>query len=96
LDWDEMAGHPGRELLSVRVADLQLRVAEWLAEEKLPAVLAPGIVSFAMWDLAMSTQMVDEDDWLAVARAAQAVSSDRLTDHVSALAADGPLVPVTQ
>ena len=96
LDWDEMAGRPGRELLSARVADLQLRVVEWLAEEKLPAVLAPGVVSFAMWDLAMSTQMVDEDDWLAVVRAAQAVSSDRLADHVSALTADGPLVPATQ
>jgi hypothetical protein len=96
LEWHEMAGRPGRELLSARVADLQLRVAEWLAEQKLPAVLAPGIMSYAMWDLAMSTQMADEDDWLAVVRAAQAVSAGRMVDHVSALTSSGPLLPVVR
>jgi hypothetical protein len=96
LDWDEMAGRPGRGLLSARVADLHLRVAESLAELKLPAALAPGILSYAMWDLAMSTQMIDEDDWLSVARAAQAVSTARMADHVSALTSDGPLVPVAR
>jgi hypothetical protein len=40
--------------------------------------------------------MVDEDDWLAVVRAAQAVSTARIADHVSALTSDGPLVPVVQ
>jgi hypothetical protein len=71
-------------------------VAEWLAELKLPAVLAPGVMSYAMWDLAMSTQMADQDDWLAVVRTAQGLSADRMADHVSALTADGPLVPVAK
>jgi hypothetical protein len=96
LAWHEMAGRPGQGLLSAQVADLQLRVAELLAELKLPAVLAPGVMSYAMWDLAMSAQMADQDDWLAVLRAAQGLSADRMADHVSALTADGPLVPVAK
>jgi len=67
-----------------------------LAELKLPAALAPGVLSFAAWDLMVSAQMSEPDDWLAVIRAAQALSRDRITDYVSALTADGPLVPVRE
>jgi hypothetical protein len=42
----------------------------------------------------MNTRMAHQDDWLAVARAAQAVPADRMADYVSALTADGPLVPL--
>lgn len=96
LAWTEMAGRPGLGLLTAQIPDLQLRVAEWLAELKLPAVLAPGVMSFAMWDLAMGTQMADQDDWLAVLRTAQGLSADRMADHVSALTANGPLIPVAK
>ena len=84
----------GDGLLSGQVADLHLRTAEWLAEMNLPAALAPAVLRSAMWDLAMNTRMADPDDWLAVVRAAQAVPADRMADYVSALTADGPLVPV--
>ena len=96
LDWDEMASRPTTELLSTRIADPQLRVAEWLAELKLPAVLAPGIMAYAMWDLVMNAQMADRDDWLSVLRAAQQLPADRMANYVSALTADGPLVPVAK
>jgi hypothetical protein len=96
LHWRAMAGYPGLNLLSTRVADLQLRVAEWLAERQLPAALAPGVMAFAMWDLVMNTQMADSDDWIPVFRAVQGVSPDRIGDYVAALAADGPLVPATK
>ena len=96
LHWRAMAGYPGLNLLSTRVADLQLRVAEWLAERQLPAALAPGVMAFAMWDVVMNTQMVDSDDWIPVFRAVQGVSPDRIGDYVAALAADGPLVPATK
>ena len=93
LAWRERTGRPGSGLVSAHVADLQLRVAEWLAERRLPASLAPGVLAFAMWDLTMTAQVANADDWLPVVRAAQAVSSQRLEDYVSALAAGGPLVP---
>jgi hypothetical protein len=57
-------------------------------------VLVPAVLSFAAWDVVASAPMIDEDDWLAVIRAAQALPHDRIADYVSALTADGPLVPV--
>ncbi len=97
LSMHELGGRIyGDGLLSGQVADLHLRVAEWLAEMHLPAALAPAVLRSAMWDLAMNTRMADPDDWLAVVRAAQAVPADRMADYVSALTADGPLVPVSE
>jgi hypothetical protein len=90
--WHPFGGRLASGLLTSQVADLQLRVVEWLAELKLPAALAPDVLSYASWDLAWRAQMADFDDWLAVMRAAQALSADRVADYVSALASDGPLV----
>jgi hypothetical protein len=94
LSMHELGGRIGVGLVSAQFADLHLRVVEWLAELKLPAGLAPGVLRAAAWDLAMHTQMADLDDWLAVVRTAQTLPADRMADHVSALTADGPLVPV--
>jgi hypothetical protein len=96
LSMHELGGRISDGLASGQIADLHLRTAEWLAEVNLPAALAPGILRSALWDLAMNTVMADPDDWLAVVRAAQAVPADRMADYVSALTADGPLVPVSQ
>jgi hypothetical protein len=93
LAWRERSGRPGSGLLSACVADLQLRVAAWLAERHLPAPLAGPVLSLATWDLAMTVQVANADDWLPVVRAAQNVPPQRLEDYVSALAAGGPLVP---
>jgi hypothetical protein len=94
LAWHQMAGRPGSGLLAGQVADLLLRVVEWLAELKLPAVLAHGVLQYATWDLSENVQMTDLDDWLPIIRTAQAVSADRMADYVSALTADGAMVPV--
>jgi hypothetical protein len=94
LDWNDVAGHRRLELFSTRFVDTQLRVAELLADLKLPAGLASGVLAYAMWDLAMNAQMAEWDDWLAVSRSAQRLSADRLADYVAALTVDGALVPV--
>ena len=94
LAWRERAGRRGSGVLSAYVADLQLHVADWLAERQLPSPLAQAVLSFAMWDLTMTAQAADADDWLAVVRAAQAVSSERLEDYVAGLTAGGPLFPI--
>jgi hypothetical protein len=96
LDWSDVAGHRNADLFSTRVIDLQLRVAELLADFKLPASLASGVTAYAMWDLAMNAKMADWDDWLAVGRTARQLSSDRMADYVAALTVDGPLVPVAK
>lgn len=92
----ELGGKIGTGLVSTQVADLSLRVGEWLAEHELPAVLAQGILLSATWDLVLDTRMADLDDWLAVSRSARVLPADRLADYVSALTARGPLVPLPQ
>ncbi len=92
LAWHQMSGRRGVGLMAARVADLPLRVAEWLAELKLPAVLAHDVVEYATWDLIISVQMADLDDWFALVRRSQALAADQMADYVSALTADGPLV----
>lgn len=92
LAWRERSGRPGSGLLSAYAADLPLRVAEWLAERRLPASLAGAILSRAVWDVAMTVQAAGADDWLPVVRAGQGVPAQRFEDYVSALAAGGPLV----
>ncbi len=96
LAWRERSGRPGSGLVAAQVADLHLRVVEWLAERRLPGRLAPSILAQAAWDLAMTAQVSGPDDWLPVVRAAQAVSSQRLEDYVSALTAGGPLKPASE
>jgi hypothetical protein len=92
--WQQMAGRPAALLMSAHVLDLQLHVAEVLDELRLPSVLVPAVLSFATWDVAMGSPMTDGDDWLGLARGAQALPRDRIADYVSALTADGALVPV--
>ena len=94
LSMHRLSGRFGAGLAAARITDLHLRVIEWLADSKLPASLAPGVLRAAAWDLSMGTQMADPDDWLAPIQVAQALSPDRLADYVSALTANGPLVPV--
>jgi hypothetical protein len=93
--WEDFAGRGSTGVLASQVADLHLRIGECLADAGLPAALAAGVASYAVWDFTTGVQMADRDDWLAVARGGQALSGDRLADYVSALTApDGPLVPV--
>ena len=95
LGWLDCGGHPGAALIAAQVADLQVRVAECLAELRLPAALARGVLSQAVWDLTMTVQVAGWDDWLPVIRAGQALSVERFGDFISALAAaGGPLIRV--
>ncbi len=89
----ERAGRPGGGLLAAHMADLQIRVAEWLSDRRLPALLARGVLAMATWDLAMHAQVANHDDWLSVVRAAQSVTDQQFEDYVWAMAAGGALVP---
>ncbi len=93
--WEDVGWRGSARLLGTQVADLNLRIAECLAQLGLPSSLAAGIASYAVWDFTMGAEMSDPDDWLGLVRAAQMITTDRVSDYVSALTApDGPLVPV--
>ena len=92
--WEAWAGRTSAGHLATRGADVALRVAEFLAEIKLPTVLAPGVLAYAMQDVLDEAHPAFFDDWPAVQRAARDVPRERLIDYVAALTAGGALIPV--
>ena len=92
-DWTSYAGRPGAGLLTAEVADLTLRVAELVAELRLPAALTPAVLSVATLEFVDRVQPADEDDWrtlVTTARPSHAGSGSRTTS--AALAVGGPLI----
>jgi hypothetical protein len=94
LAWNATVGRRGAGLMAAQVADLPLRVAELLAQLRLPAPLARGVLQYATWDVANRVRMAHLDDWLELMRRAQDLTADQVTDYVSALTANGPMMPV--
>ena len=93
--WEARAGRSSTGHLATRGADVNLRIAEFLAESRLPAALAPGILAYAMQHVLDVAQPAFFDDWPAFERAARDLPRERLIDFVAALAADGALIPVS-
>lgn len=91
--WEIFAGRPASGLIGTRVPDLTLRIAQELHARGLPAALAPGILTVAMNDLLHEARPAHHDDWSAIVRYVEDLSSDRFVDYVSSLTAAGPLVP---
>ena len=75
------------------MADLPLRVAVVLHNLQLPAVLAKSVLAAAMQDFVDGINPTDGNDWLTLARAAQAIGRERFEDYIAAATADGPLLP---
>jgi hypothetical protein len=91
--WMLGAGRSPRGTVATHVPDLNLRVAVALAELKLPAALARGVLAAAMQDYVDRVKPLYADDWLTLVRAAQALSTERIQDYIAALTINGPLVP---
>jgi hypothetical protein len=93
--WEDLAGRSANGQLSTRFVDLTLRVAELLVQYRLPASLAPSVLSPALADLIHEAPLGHADDWYAMGAYVRGVSDDRLLDYIASLAAGGPLVPAT-
>jgi hypothetical protein len=93
--WELRAGRAATGALATRGADVGLRVAEALAELKLSAALAPAVVAYAMQDVIDFARPAFFDDWSAFQKTARDLSRERLMDYISAIAADGALIPVS-
>jgi hypothetical protein len=91
--WMGGIGRSPRGTVATHVPDLNLRVAVALAELKLPATLAKGVLASAMQDYVDRVRPLYPDDWLTLVRSAQAMPIERMQDYVAALTANGPLVP---
>lgn len=91
--WEELAGHWGGGLLAGQMADLNLRVAQQLAELSLPAELARDVLAVAVQDLLDRVAVASPDDHDALITWVRTLPRSRFEDYVAALTVDGPLRP---
>jgi hypothetical protein len=90
---EEFAGMRLDDLMAARLPDLALRAAADLSSRRLPAALAPGLLTYVITDLAEEVEPLAHDDWLAVSRYLLDIKPARVDDYVAALTGAGPLRP---
>jgi hypothetical protein len=91
--WLVLSGRPQLGLEAAILPDLTLRIAMVLKELALPAALTKVILSGAMQDFIDEVRPTDDGDWLSMARAARALTRERVEDYIAAATASGPLMP---
>lgn len=91
VPWDDFSGRPDSGQMATQVPDLTLRLAEETARMRLPAVLIPSLLAFAVQDYWHDVDARFGDDWPAMTRAARDVTATRVEDYVAALTGRGPL-----
>jgi hypothetical protein len=92
--WEDAVSHDANGGLAAALADLNLRVAAFLAARKLPSALARDVLSAATLELINRVDAPRADDWRTLVEAIRAIPDTRLEDYVAALTADGPLRPL--
>lgn len=83
-------------LLASAFPDLHLRIAELLAELRMPAALLPSVLAPAMLDFVNTAECRDPDDRRGLLDFVRAVAVDRIEEYLALLTTEGPLVPVTE
>jgi hypothetical protein len=90
---DDARGRAPEPLLGESFADLGLRVAEFLAERRLPACLAPALVAALLPELFAEARPLALDDRLGLDAWVRSLPRERLDDAVASLVGRGPLQP---
>lgn len=92
--WRLLGGRQQLALAAAVVPDLNFRIAEALADLRLPAVLARPVLAAAVQDFLEDASPTDGGDWWSLSEAARAVSRERIEDYVAAVASvGGALIP---
>jgi hypothetical protein len=92
--WETILGHFGPGLMAAWTPDLRVRVAELLAELKLPGLLAASITGRAAAKVFAGIAPADPYDWSVVQRRVMELSRDDVSDLVAALTSDGTLITI--
>ena len=93
---DDAAGRPAEPALAEGFADLNLRVAVFLSERRLPASLAPALVRRLLPAVLDRARPVAADDRLALEEEVRRIGDDAVEDAVASLAGAGPLQPARE
>jgi hypothetical protein len=91
--WEDLTGYASA-VLGTRGADVPLRIAETLADFKLPATLAPALAGFVTQDVIDHAQLGYPDDWEQFGQAVRDIPAGRMSDYIAALAVAGPLIEI--
>lgn len=91
---DAFAGRPDSGLFASAFSDLNLRLAELLAELQMPAPLLPYVLSAATNDLINTAVSRGPDDRRGLLEFVHALALERVEQYLSLLTTDGPLVAV--
>ncbi len=91
--WEDLTGYAA-PVLGTYGADVPLRLAETLADLKLPAILASALAGFVTQDVIDHAQLGYPDDWQQFGRAVIDIPRSRMSDYVAALAVAGPLIEI--
>jgi hypothetical protein len=86
-----LSGRPGSLQAGTAVVDMNLRVAEHLAELGVPASLFGAVLAYATQDFIDTAPALYDDDWAAIVQFAGQLSRERIEDYVAALVAAGPV-----
>jgi len=74
--------------------DLNLRLAELIAEMQMPASLLGPVLASATLDFVNTAVSRDEDDRRGLVEYVRALDRQRLEQYLALLTTDGPLVPM--
>ncbi len=93
--WESLAGRWGSAIFASAFPDLNLRLAELLADMQMPATLLAPVLAAATLDFVNSVSSRDEDDRRGLVEFVQTLTPERLEQYLALLTTDGPLVPVS-
>lgn len=95
ITW-EMRGQPPDHFLAAALSvEAPLRVAYELRTRNLPNVLAHGVLALVMSDLVQAGALAHPADVHGIADTVRRMPGTRFDDYIAAVAARGPLVPVS-
>lgn len=93
--WRVLSGRTQLAMMAATTIDMNLALAQRLAELRLPAALLPFVLTTAMQDYIDHVESVDPADRTPLLTYPRTIARDLLADFVAATATlDGPLVPV--
>jgi hypothetical protein len=93
---DAFTGRWFSGVLASGFADLNLRLAELLAELHMPGMLLAPVLASATWDFLINVQIHDFDDAPAWVEFAARIGVDRVEQYLALLTTDGPLMPLAE
>jgi hypothetical protein len=94
VPWEAFAGRWFSGVFASGLSDLNLRVAELLAELRMPAALLAPVIAAATLDVVDSAITRDADDHRGIVEYVRAMRVDRVEQYLALLTTDGPLVPL--